>query len=207
MSLKKVADEDATLDHVGTVRRQLDELTRMLQSDAYCVEVMKQIQTVQCSLERVNRVTLHKHLANCFSEAVLYGQGQSAIDELIDVVNFTPAATGPHTLLNRSASGQRTASNTTELLASTTLSLPGIASQMCKAALEGIVTPIAGVGAVRVDLPTKTITIHHDHRASSRRLIEAIEEQGYHVAAPLVTNARRQLTNHRRLGFVDGDGI
>lgn len=207
MSPNKIADKHMVLDHVGTVRRQLDELTRMLQSDAYCVEVMKQVQTVQCSLERVNRVTLHKHLEGCFSEAVLYGQRQSAIDELVDVVNFTPAATGPHTLLDGSASGQSAASNSTELLASTTLSLPGIASQMCKAALEGIVTPIAGVGAVRVDLPTKTITIHHDHRASSRRLIEAIEEQGYHVAAPLVTNTREQTTNHHWLGFVDGDGI
>ncbi|WP_082952192.1 heavy-metal-associated domain-containing protein [Mycobacterium kubicae] len=121
-------------------------------------------------------------------------------------------------------------------MASTTLSLPGIASQMCKAALEGIVTPIAGVRAVQVDVLTKTITIHHDHRASSRRLIEAIEEQGYHVAAPSVTNP--QTSNHDsrwercgahaedrgpvtitsashalpeehcvRLGFVDGDGI
>lgn len=51
-----------------------------------------------------------------------------------------------------------------------------------QAAIERIVAPIAGVGAVEVDVPTKTITIHHDNRAPARRLIDAIEDEGYHVA-------------------------
>jgi hypothetical protein len=42
---------------VKTVRGQLDEIIRMLESDVYCVEVMKQIQVVQWSLERAKRVT------------------------------------------------------------------------------------------------------------------------------------------------------
>ena len=185
----------AALDHVETVRGQLNEVTRMLESDAYCVDVMKQIQTVQCSLERANRVTLHNHLETCFSDAVLYGRGQAAIDELVDAVKFTPALTAPQPQLNGSAIGQGVSHNTRQLLAATTLSLPGISSHRCKAAIEGILTPIAGVGAVEVDVPTKTITIHHDNRAPARRLIEAIEDQGYHVADALMTNAGERTGN------------
>ncbi len=196
MTPELIANRNTALDHVKTVRGQLDEVARMLESDAYCVEVMKQIQTVQCSLERVNRVTLHKHLETCFSDAVLYGRGQDAIDELVDAVKFTPALTGPQAQLNGSANGQGVAGNTKQILAATTFSLPGISSQTCKAAIECIVTPIAGVGAVNVDVPTKTITIHHDNRAPARRLIEAIEDHGYHVADALLTAAGKRNGNH-----------
>ena len=51
MSPELTAKKNTALDHVKTVRGQLDEVARMLESDAYCVEVMKQIQTVQHSLE------------------------------------------------------------------------------------------------------------------------------------------------------------
>jgi DNA-binding FrmR family transcriptional regulator len=60
-----------------------------------CVEVMKQISAVQSALERTNRVMLHNHLETCFSEAVLGGQGATAIDELVDALKFSPALTGP----------------------------------------------------------------------------------------------------------------
>ena len=112
MSPELTAKKNAALDHVQTVRGQLDEVARMLESDAYCVEVMKQIQTVQHSLERANRVTLHNHLETCFSDAVLYGRGQAAIDELVDAVKFTPALTGPQAQLNGSAIGQGVATKT-----------------------------------------------------------------------------------------------
>jgi DNA-binding FrmR family transcriptional regulator/copper chaperone CopZ len=209
MSSELTAKKHAALDHVEIVRGQLDEVTRMLESDAYCVEVMKQIQTVQWSLDRANRVTLHNHLETCFSEAVLFGRGKAAIDELVDAVKFTPASTGPQPQLNGSVIGQGVASDMDQLVAATTLSLPGISSKACKAAIEGILAPIAGVGAVDVDVPTKTITIHHDNRAPARRLIEAIEEQGYHVADPWMTTAGKRTGNYDprwdRGGAHDGD--
>jgi DNA-binding FrmR family transcriptional regulator/copper chaperone CopZ len=204
MSLELTARKSAALDHVATVRMQLEEVSRMLQSDAYCVDVMKQIQTVQCSLERANRVTLHKHLQTCFSDAVLFGRGQAAIEELIDTVKFTPASTVPHRSLSGSGPGHGAALDT-KFMAVTTLSLPGISSPKCKAAIERIVAPITGVGSVEVDLSTRTITIYHDDRAPARRLIEAIEEQGYHTAEPSM--AREAARPGIGPGFIDGDGI
>ncbi len=69
-------------------------------------------------------------------------------------------------------------------MTTTILTLPGISSQTCKPAIEGIVAAIAGVTAVEVDVPAKTVTIiHHYDGAPTQRLVEAIEEEGYHVAA------------------------
>ncbi|EUA12259.1 metal-sensitive transcriptional repressor family protein [Mycobacterium kansasii 732] len=106
MSNELTAKKDAALNRLKTVRGHLDGIIRMLESDAYCVDVMKQISAVQSSLERANRVMLHNHLETCFSAAVLNGRGQTAIDELIDALKFTPTLTGPHSQLNGAAVGE-----------------------------------------------------------------------------------------------------
>ncbi|KKC05344.1 transcriptional regulator [Mycobacterium nebraskense] len=98
----------AALNRLKTVRGHLDGIIRMLESDAYCVDVMKQISAVQSSLERTNRVMLRNHLETCFSAAVLDGRGQAAIDELLDAVKFTPALTGPQAQLSGAAAGEPT---------------------------------------------------------------------------------------------------
>lgn len=108
MNKELTAKKRAALNRLKTARGHLDGIIRMLESDAYCVDVMKQISAVQSSLERANRVMLHNHLETCFSEAVLDGRGQPAIDELIDALKFTPALTGPQAQLTGAAVGEST---------------------------------------------------------------------------------------------------
>ena len=95
MSEELTAKKRAALNRLKTVRGHLDAIIRMLETDAYCVDVMKQISAVQSALERTNRVMLHNHLETCFSEAVMGGQGEMAIAELVDALKFSPALTGP----------------------------------------------------------------------------------------------------------------
>lgn len=106
MGEELTAKKHAALNRLKTARGHLDGIIRMLESDAYCVDVMKQISAVQSSLERANRVMLHNHLETCFSSAVLGGRGQPAIEELIDAVKFTPALTGPQAQLGGAAVGE-----------------------------------------------------------------------------------------------------
>jgi DNA-binding FrmR family transcriptional regulator len=103
MSEELTAKKRAALNRLKTVRGHLDGIIRMLESDAYCVDVMKQISAVQSALERTNRVMLHNHLETCFSQAVVGGQGKRAIEELVDALKFSPALTGPDTVLNGTA--------------------------------------------------------------------------------------------------------
>jgi CsoR family transcriptional regulator, copper-sensing transcriptional repressor len=100
MSKELTAKKRAALNRLKTVRGHMDAIIRMLESDAYCVDVMKQISAVQSALERTNRVMLHNHLETCFSHAVVDGQGEQAIEELVDALKFSPALTGPDTCLN-----------------------------------------------------------------------------------------------------------
>ena len=100
MSEELTAKKRAALNRLKTVRGHLDGIIRMLESDEYCVDVMKQISAVQSALERTNRVMLHNHLETCFSAAVIGGQGEQAIAELVDALKFSPALTGPDACLN-----------------------------------------------------------------------------------------------------------
>lgn len=94
------------LNRLKTVRGHLDGVIRMLEEDTYCVDVMKQLAAAQSSLERANRVMLHNHLETCFSSAVLGGNGQAAIDELVDAVKFSPALTGPDAAVSGKEAGE-----------------------------------------------------------------------------------------------------
>lgn len=100
------AKKGDTLNRLKTVRGHLDAIIRMLERDAYCVDVMKQVSATQSSLERANRVLLRNHLETCFSRAVLEGRGPEAIDELADAVKFDAALTGPGADVSGAAVGE-----------------------------------------------------------------------------------------------------
>lgn len=87
------------INRLKTVRGHLDGIVRMVEADAYCVDLMKQVSAAQASLERANRVILRNHLETCFSDALLNsGDREAAIAELVDAVKFSEALTGPAAL-------------------------------------------------------------------------------------------------------------
>jgi len=96
----------AVLNRLKTVRGHIDGIVRMVEEDAYCVDIMKQISAVQSSLERANRIVLKNHLETCFSDAVREGKGEAAVAELVDAVKFTPALTGPRASVRGTAAGE-----------------------------------------------------------------------------------------------------
>lgn len=86
-------------NRLKTVRGHIDGIVRMIEADAYCVDLMKQVSAAQASLERANRVILRNHLETCFSDALTgAGDRDAAIAELVDAVKFTAALTGPAAL-------------------------------------------------------------------------------------------------------------
>lgn len=66
-------------------------------------------------------------------------------------------------------------------MATTTLSVPEIHCEHCRAAIEGAVSPLDGVAAVSVDVPAATVRIDHDAALSIDVVVEAIADQGYDV--------------------------
>ena len=84
----------------------LESVRRMVDQEAYCVDLMKQVSAAQASLERVNRLILKNHLETCFSDAVTSGRAQPAIAELLDAVKFNPILTGAEAFIGGAAAGE-----------------------------------------------------------------------------------------------------
>jgi DNA-binding FrmR family transcriptional regulator len=66
----------------------LDAVRRMVDEDAYCVDLMKQLSAVQGTLQRVQQVFLRNHLSSCVSDAIRNGMGDAIIEELMGALRY-----------------------------------------------------------------------------------------------------------------------
>ena len=63
-------------------------IERMVEEDAYCIDVIKQAIAVQRALEKVNGIILENHLHTCVSTAIRGEEAQErerVIGELLEV--------------------------------------------------------------------------------------------------------------------------
>jgi DNA-binding FrmR family transcriptional regulator len=63
-------NKDTTLRRLKTVEGHLKGIIRMVEEDAYCIDVIRQIQAVEAALNKVNSHILEDHLNSCVITAV-----------------------------------------------------------------------------------------------------------------------------------------
>ena len=71
----------------------LEAVRRMVEHDAYCVDLMKQLSAVQATLEGVQQIFLRNHLSTCVSDAIQHGMGDEIIDELMEALKYNKSLT------------------------------------------------------------------------------------------------------------------
>jgi CsoR family transcriptional regulator, copper-sensing transcriptional repressor len=76
------------LNRLKTIRGVSDGIIKMVDDDAYCVDVLKQISAARASLDKVARILLENHFSSCFVDAVKAGEADAAVAELMDTLNF-----------------------------------------------------------------------------------------------------------------------
>lgn len=91
----KADNQRSVLNRLKTSRGHLDGIIRMVEEDAYCPEVMKQLSAVQGSLERASRIVLRNHLETCVAAAMVAGRTDEIVDELMEALRFDRITTGP----------------------------------------------------------------------------------------------------------------
>jgi copper chaperone len=65
-----------------------------------------------------------------------------------------------------------------------TLTVPDISCSHCEATVKGALAPLPGVREVRVDIPTKRVTVQYDEgQVDVDRIKAVLEEEDYPVAA------------------------
>jgi DNA-binding FrmR family transcriptional regulator len=83
------------INRLKTARGHLDAVVRMVEAEAYCPEIMKQLSAVQGSLERASRLVLRNHLETCVATAMREGRTTEIVDELMEALRFDRTSTGP----------------------------------------------------------------------------------------------------------------
>ena len=84
-------NEETRTKALGRLRRiegQVQGLQRMIEGDAYCVDVLLQISAVQGALEQVQKLLLGRHIESCVADALRTGsrsERQQKIEELLEV--------------------------------------------------------------------------------------------------------------------------
>ena len=63
-------ENENTLRRLKTVEGHLKGVIRMVQDDAYCIDVIRQIQAVEAALNKVSAQILENHLDTCVTTAI-----------------------------------------------------------------------------------------------------------------------------------------
>ena len=78
------------LTRLGRIEGQVRGVSRMVEEDRYCIDVLTQIRAVRAALDKVEQEILHDHLQHCVAHAFDAGSAkdrQIKIDELIEVLD------------------------------------------------------------------------------------------------------------------------
>lgn len=70
---------------IKSIAGHLAGIERMIEQDAYCIDVIKQVQAVQAALNRVNDLMLEGHLQTCVLDAVR-GDDQKRREKVLDEI-------------------------------------------------------------------------------------------------------------------------
>ncbi len=68
------------------VEGQVRGIARMIEEDRYCVDVLVQIAAVRAALNQVGLSILRSHTRGCVASAIREGDGDAAVEELIDTL-------------------------------------------------------------------------------------------------------------------------
>ncbi len=77
------------LKRLGRIEGQVRGLSRMVEEDRYCIDVVTQIAAVRAALRRLEEEVLRDHVAHCVEHAIASGNKadqRRKIEELMGVI-------------------------------------------------------------------------------------------------------------------------
>lgn len=78
------------LGRLNRIEGQVRGISRMLEEDRYCIDVLTQLRAARAALARVESQMLKDHMAHCVEDAIVSGdakQQRKKIGELIELLD------------------------------------------------------------------------------------------------------------------------
>jgi len=76
------------LRRMKTIEGHMHGITRMVEEDAYCIDVIRQVQAVEAALSKVSGMILDRHLNTCVITAIKgedQDERQRVLNEIMEV--------------------------------------------------------------------------------------------------------------------------
>ncbi len=67
-------------------RGQIDGILKMIEDDAYCMDISNQLMATASILRKANREVVRAHMAGCLIEAAESGNADEKLDELMAII-------------------------------------------------------------------------------------------------------------------------
>lgn len=79
-------DRRLLLHRLRRIEGQARGIQRLVENEAYCLDVLQQVEAMTAAADQVAMLVLEDHIAGCLTHAIESGEGQPYVDEVMTVV-------------------------------------------------------------------------------------------------------------------------
>lgn len=83
-------DKEATIKRLNRIEGQVRGITKMIDDERYCIDILQQMQAIKAALARVEDAILKDHSATCVESAIASGDAEDQrkkFGELVDLLS------------------------------------------------------------------------------------------------------------------------
>ncbi len=82
------AEKSDVLKRLSYIEGHLGGIRKMVEEDAYCVDILRQTYAVRKAIEKLEALMLEGHLHGCVPEGIRQGREEAVIAELVQLYNL-----------------------------------------------------------------------------------------------------------------------
>ncbi|HEY7122798.1 MAG TPA: metal-sensitive transcriptional regulator [Ktedonobacterales bacterium] len=82
------ADKADMLKRLSYIEGHLGGIRKMVETDQYCVDILRQTYAVRKAIEKFEALMLEGHLHHCVPEGIKGGREEAVIEELVQLYNL-----------------------------------------------------------------------------------------------------------------------
>jgi len=82
---RSTKEKDQLITRLKRIEGQVRGIQNMIESDRYCVDILTQISAINAAMNKVGLHLLERHTQHCVADAIKDGNGEEAIQELMEV--------------------------------------------------------------------------------------------------------------------------
>ncbi|MCM3441503.1 metal-sensing transcriptional repressor (plasmid) [Metabacillus halosaccharovorans] len=85
VSHRSTKEKDQLITRLKRIEGQVRGIQNMIENERYCIDILTQISAINAAMNKVGLHLLEKHTQHCVSDAIRDGDGEEAIQELMEV--------------------------------------------------------------------------------------------------------------------------